>query len=126
MVMQSFTVPGTLPGLNQIVQANRDIRYTGANQKKEQDRFVRLCIAAAKLVKMAAPVKVSITWYEKDRRRDADNIMAGQKFIIDALVEKDIIGNDGQSWIPDCPVHHLEIDAKNPRVEVVIEGEPRG
>lgn len=41
-------------------------------------------------------VVIIITWYEPDERRDPDNIMAGQKFILDGLVAAGTIPNDSQ------------------------------
>ncbi|NLY47586.1 MAG: RusA family crossover junction endodeoxyribonuclease, partial [Clostridiales bacterium] len=60
-----------------------------------------------------------ITWFEPDRRRDPDNIMAGQKFILDGLVAAGAIPNDSQKHIKGI-VHRFKVDRKEPRVEVEI------
>jgi Holliday junction resolvase RusA-like endonuclease len=66
-------------------------------------------------------VVLVITWYEPDRRRDPDNIMAGQKFILDGLVAAGTIPNDSQKYVRGI-VHRFKVDRKNPRVEVEIVG----
>lgn len=60
-----------------------------------------------------------ITWFEPDRRRDPDNIMAGQKFILDGLVAAKVIPNDNQKYIVSI-IHRFRVDKQNPRVEVEI------
>jgi len=60
-----------------------------------------------------------ITWYEPDLRRDPDNIMAGQKFILDGLVAAGVLPGDSQKYILGI-YHRFKVDRKNPRVEVEI------
>lgn len=60
-----------------------------------------------------------ITWYEPNGRRDPDNVMAGQKFMLDALVHAGVIPNDSQKYIAGI-VHRFRVDKQNPRVEVEI------
>ena len=35
-------------------------------------------------------VSITITWYEPNEKRDPDNVMAGQKFILDGLVKPEL------------------------------------
>jgi Holliday junction resolvase RusA-like endonuclease len=60
-----------------------------------------------------------ITWFVRNRRKNKDNIMAGQKFIFDGLQSAGIIENDGWKQLRDV-VHRFEVDNRNPRVEVEI------
>jgi len=73
---------------------------------------------AKKLPKFEKVVLI-ITWHEPDRRRDPDNIMGGQKFILDGLVMAGVIPDDSQKHIQGI-VHRFGIDRKNPRIEVEI------
>lgn len=62
---------------------------------------------------------ISISWVEKDRMRDKDNIAAGIKFILDGLVDAAILEEDGWNQIRDIN-HKFEIDKNNPRIEIEI------
>ena len=60
-------------------------------------------------------------WYEKDRRRDLDNVSSfGRKVIQDALVQTHVIKNDGWKEITGFSDEFF-VDADNPRIEVEIE-----
>lgn len=65
------------------------------------------------------PVTLDITWYEKDRRRDIDNIVYGVKFIADSLVKAKILEDDGQRYVRSI-INHVKVDSQNPRIEVEI------
>ena len=62
---------------------------------------------------------VMFDWYEKDRRRDLDNIYSGKKFILDALVKCGVLQNDTQKWVIGL-VDRIHTDKRNPRIEVTI------
>ena len=61
-------------------------------------------------------------WYEKDRRRDKDNICAfGRKVIQDALVKARFLRNDGWKNIAGFE-DRFYVDKDKPRVVVEIYG----
>lgn len=100
-------IPGTFPGLNEIVAAAKGCKGTGrlysAMKKRETDRVHQLA-KAAHLPALRGPVRFSFVWVEKDRRRDPDNVAAaGRKFILDGLVEAGVLESDGwkhvRSWV---------------------------
>lgn len=63
------------------------------------------------------------TWYCKDRRKDKDNVIAGQKFVFDGLQKAGIIEDDGWKQVGNIS-HEFKIDKKNPRVIIeIIEGD---
>jgi Holliday junction resolvase RusA-like endonuclease len=66
------------------------------------------------------PVTVTITWYCPNKRKDKDNVMAGCKFIFDAMQVVGLIKNDGWNQVAGI-VPRFEVDPENPRVEVIIE-----
>lgn len=112
-----ITIPGRLPGLNEIIEANRINRFAGAKQKKDAQKLIKLC--ARNLPALTEPVKLEYLWVEQARRRDWDNIMAGQKFVQDALVDAGKLTNDG--WANIILVRHdFAVDKEHPRVEVTI------
>jgi len=111
-----FEIPGRLPGLNEIVAAAKS--HFGAYAKMKYEHTTAIAWLAKKLPTYKRVVLV-ITWHEPDRRRDPDNIMAGQKFILDGLVAAGAIPNDSQKYIQGI-VHRFRVDKRNPRVEVEI------
>ena len=115
---RTLTIPGRLPGLNDIIDAARRSRYESAAMKKENTDMVAWIAKAARLPRMER-VDLVITWHEPNRKRDKDNIMAGQKFIWDGLVEARVLPNDGWNQIGNI-THRFGVDKVNPRVEVEI------
>lgn len=116
-----LVIPCQLPGLNEYVEAERAHRQKGAAMKRRAQRTVELC-AKTQLRKFcpAGPVWMKYTWYERNRRRDKDNISSfGRKVIQDGLVKAGILKNDGWAQIEGFSDKFLE-DAKNPRIEVEI------
>ena len=110
-------IPGRLPGLNEIIDAAKSHFGEYASMKETYTNMVGWL---AKKLPTYEKVALIITWYEPDQRRDPDNIMAGQKFILDGLVAAGTIPNDSQKYIKRIQ-HEFDVDKQNPRVEVVIE-----
>lgn len=66
------------------------------------------------------PVYMEYTWYERNKRRDLDNISSfGRKVIQDALVQTRVLVNDGWNEIVGFS-DQFYVDAANPRIEVLI------
>jgi len=90
-------IPGPLPGLNEIIAAaksgsGRSNAY--ARLKKEWTER----IAWQFKIQNLRPVKrayFEFLWIEKNRQRDPDNISAGKKFVLDAMVEAGLMPKDG-------------------------------
>ncbi len=116
----TLTIPGRLPGLNEIIAAAKSHFAKYSTEKKEYTEEVAWLAKQARLPKFEKAYFI-ITWYEPDLRRDPDNIMAGQKFIMDGLVQAGVIPNDSQKYIAGI-VHRFRVDRKNPRIEVEIRG----
>jgi len=122
---QSFFVPGTLPGLNEIISAakvgGRGKAYS--DMKRKSGQMVKDVIQWASL-KPAGRVSITCTWQEPSRRRDPDNIFAGVKFILDALVDSGILAGDGWQQVADIR-HKLVLDKDHPGVWVeIVEAQP--
>ena len=119
-VVQKFVIPGNLPGLNLLIAANRANRYKGAKLKRDADMQV---VAAIRKCHVGAvrgyPVEVRIWFYEKDKRRDIDNVYSGGKYVLDGLQEAGVLRGDGQKYV-DCLRYIHCTDPHNPRVEVEI------
>jgi len=119
--MYKLVIPGTLPGLNEYINAERRSKYEAATMKKQCEHVI---IAEAKRQirhKLKTPVKMRYKWYEKDRRRDKDNISGyGRKVIQDGLVKAGVLPDDGWKDI-DSFSDEFAVDKHRPRVEIEIE-----
>lgn len=115
-----LTIPGRLPGLNEYISAERANRYKGAKLKRESEDIVSFAIKKhLNGVKIRIPVRMEYVWYEKDKRRDCDNITFGRKVIQDALVSTGVLKDDGWKYVVGFS-DRFEVDKENPRVEVRI------
>lgn len=116
-----LVIPGTLPNLNDYIEALDRNRHKGAALKRQTERIVIIC-AKSQLrgVSFKVPVVMRYTWYEPNRRRDKDNVSSfGRKCIQDALVRAGVLKNDGWGEV-DSFSDSFDVDKKKPRVEVEI------
>lgn len=119
--MAKLVIPCQLPGLNDYIGALDKSRHAGAALKKEAQRTVELC-ARTQLRKFrpTGPVWMKYTWYERNKRRDKDNISSfGRKVIQDGLVKVGVLENDGWKHVEGFS-DRFQVDEKRPRVEVEI------
>ncbi len=117
--MQSFTITGRLPDLNTYILIERGNRYAAADTKANWTAIVANEIKTQKIKPVTMPLTLIITWYVKDKKRDKDNIMFGQKFILDGLVKAKVLKNDGWNDIAD--IEHNFILRRNEKEFVKIE-----
>lgn len=119
-VTMKLTIPGRFPSLNEYTASNRANRFKGAQMKKDAEIQVIQAIKLSKLKPVQSyPVTLTITWYEKDRRRDIDNITYAIKFCLDSLVKAKILTDDSQKFVTEIN-NKVEVDSLNPRVEIEI------
>lgn len=115
-----FVIQGRLPSLNDYIKECRGNKYSANLMKKRVEKGIVFAIREAKLQRATTyPIKLKITWYEENKRRDIDNVVFATKFIQDALVSAGIIENDNQKWIVGLS-HEVLIDRDNPRIEIEI------
>lgn len=118
--MVKFTIRGTLPGLNELIEAERRHRQEGARLKKQCETVVLHAARALGKWRAEQPVYMIYRWYEPNRRRDKDNVSAfGRKVIQDALVRGKYLRNDGWKDVAGFE-DHFEVDAGNPRIVIEI------
>lgn len=116
-----LVIPFTLPGLNDLISAERQHRQKAAKLKREHQRAVELCIRSQLRRPLREPVTMHYLWVEKDRRRDKDNVSSfGRKIIQDALVAVHALQNDGWANIEGF-TDTFSADKKRPRIEIIIE-----
>lgn len=121
MKQYKLILPITLPSLNDYQYACRSHFSKGAEMKKKNIRIVSAYIyQQLRNVKITDKVKIDYIWYEKNPKRDLDNISSfGRKVIQDALVENKVLANDGWHNISGFS-DTFYIDSQNPRIEVII------
>ncbi len=90
-----------LPGLNEIIKAAKRHHMAYAGLKKEYTRKVETELVAQGCIPMTpyTSVEVGFQWIESGRARDPDNIRAGSKFILDAMVNRGVIKDDSMKYI---------------------------
>lgn len=117
-----FTIKGRLDGLNQYTAANRINPYKGGAMKRNNEELVCLAIRQQlRGVQITKPVIIHYKFYEKDRRRDKDNILSSaMKFIHDSLVKCKVLKNDGWNEIVNF-THEFYVDKGRQRIEVSLE-----
>lgn len=120
-----LVIKGTLPGLNEYIgmERGRAGKYKANTAKQSVQRSIGAAITKQlRGVRFTRPVMMHYTWYERDRRRDKDNIAFARKFVQDALVKSRVLENDGWRHIEGFS-DDFAVDPKTPRVEVVITDE---
>ena len=119
-----LVIHGRLPGLNEFIEQNRRNYHAGAKLKKDYQFLVEMSAKKClKNWKPTGPVRMRYRWYEKNKKRDKDNVSAGgRKIIQDALVESGYLKNDGWNDIVGFS-DDFYIDKDDPRIEVdIIDG----
>lgn len=114
-------VPGTLPTLNEMINAAKAHQQVYEKMKKVADHTVSWTAKAVMMKNPYRPIRADyfITWYRPNMQTDKDNVIAGQKFIFDGLQQAGLIQNDGWKQIGKI-THELFVDKLNPRVEIEI------
>lgn len=114
-----LTIIGTLPSLNEMINASKGNKYAYVKMKNDAIDLVQQSARIGKLPRITEKCDYAITWYCPNKRKDKDNVMCGQKYIFDGLQEGGYLSNDGWKQIGSV-THQFEVDQKNPRIEIEI------
>lgn len=119
-----ITINGNFASLNDFIDANRTgkSRWNKGNTMKQTDqlRIVKDLRRQLRGRKIIAPVFLRYQYFEKNRRRDLDNISGYfHKVFQDALVAGHVLPNDSWTYIVGFSDDFF-VDRKNPRIEVEI------
>lgn len=118
-----------MPTLNELLKGERvtfgsrnHFSTKGHNIKKEWQTATMWAIRKQLgRVKATPPVDIHYVYYEPKRNRDKGNIHGfAQKIIEDAMQDAGLINNDNWQWIRHFTAEFY-VDAKNPRIEVIVE-----
>ena len=123
-----LVIKGRLPNLNDgfygeriAIRKNGKFTTKGNAMKQEYQRKVVSAVRSQlRGIHINKPVKIYYTFYEKNRKRDLDNISAfAHKVIQDGLVQCGLLANDGWKNIVGYS-DDFYVDKDNPRIEVTI------
>ena len=119
---KTLTIEGRLPNLNDYTKACRTSPVIGNKMKQiQEDLIADYIFEQLNGVKFTGKTFLHFRWIEPNRNRDLDNICFAKKFILDALVKNGILETDGWKGVFGF-TDEFDVDAANPRVEVIIEG----
>lgn len=114
-----LVIPGRLPCMNDLIAANRLNKYAGAGVKKKTQRQIILILQPqVQGQRFTEKVNIRIEYYEKDMRRDEDNVMSAAKFILDAMQDIELILNDSRKYVH--LTQEVFTDRDNPRIEIEV------
>ena len=114
-----LTIPGRLPGMNEYTKACRTNPQKGNRMKQDAQTAIAWQIRAQlRRLKFTGPVFLLYHYYEKDRRRDKDNVSGfAHKVIQDALVQCGTLEDDGWGYVTGS-LDLFEVDKSDPRIVV--------
>ena len=119
---KTLIIDGRMPNLNDYTKACRTSPVIGNKMKQiQEDLIADYILEQFEGVQFTGRVYMHFRWIEPNKNRDPDNICFSKKFILDALVKNGILETDGWRGVYGF-TDEFDIDAVNPRVEVVIEG----
>lgn len=115
-------LPARLPALNDML-ASRGSKKGRFNkydvEKGEIQNWICGSLREFKLPRFKKCL-IGFTWVEPDRRRDIDNISAGKKYILDALVALGVLPDDSWKHVKGFLPENFEADKNNWGVRVEI------
>ena len=110
---------GTLPGLNEYTNSCRSGYRQGARLKRQTEEDLIWIFKSQVKGQLNGLYNVDFVWFEKDKRRDHDNIASARKFIFDALVKSEILPDDGWKNVGNFTDTFL-VDKERPRIEIYL------
>ena len=106
---QRLDIKHVLPSLNEYIDEIGRHNREGGKFKKKWMQFVQTQIRSCKLRPVTQAV-FKFIWIEKNKKRDKDNITGfGKKVILDALVQEEIIENDGWRHVIGFEDHYYTV-----------------
>ena len=113
--VQTFFVPGRLPGANDIIRKHHMVY---SRMKSQWGLTIARCILASKVGRVGY-CRIEFVWHEQNDKRDDDNVIFGQKFVLDALRDVGIIKDDRRKFVYSL-THRVLVDPLRPGVDVTL------
>lgn len=119
---KTLIIKGRLDNLNDYTKECRSSKYAGNDCKARNEEKITGFIEEQLFgVHFQGKTYLHFRWIERNRMRDLDNVCFAKKFILDALVRNKVIETDGWKGVWGF-TDEFDVDAEDPRIEVVIEG----
>lgn len=112
-------IPFELPGLNEYIHEINKNRHAGNKMKQDAQESIGWIIKQQHIKPITGPVRVNFLWVTKNRKKDLDNVCFAKKFILDALVQFEVLTNDARKDVCGF-TDNFEVDKDNPRIEIEI------
>lgn len=113
-------IPGRLDNMNDYTSAQRTNRYKGASMKANNQKICEVAIRHQLKGVHLKRVKLKYTFFEKNQKRDLDNISGfAHKVFQDALVSVGVLKDDGWDQITGYE-DAFAVDKNNPHIVVEI------
>lgn len=121
MATYKVTILGRFPSMNEFIEANRIHKQKGNNMKqKSQNEISYYILDQLRRVRIDKPIYIKYKFYEKNKKRDLDNIASYfMKVFQDSLVCCRIIANDNWYHIVGFS-NEFFVDNRQPRIEVEL------
>jgi hypothetical protein len=125
---QRLTIPGKLPGMNEIIDGCKTKIYQRGRKRVFQytadkayfcEKIAQLC--ALQRIKPVSCVLVTVIFKERRMLRDPDNVQAGIKFILDGMVRAGVLPDDTCKEVKGIQ-YGFETACANDEIEVLIKG----
>lgn len=125
MQKMKIILPGILPGKNEQINADRRNHFIGNRLKQQtQEALFWPIRIQSHGAKFTDHVTVRVVFYEpwnRQHRRDDDNIIHGCKYILDELVNMGILPDDNPKFVKLLPQRETECGDKGIRIEITIQ-----
>ena len=107
MTNNILTLPYALPTMNDIITASKRVRrgkkyysaYTPLKHKYTSMIAEELVAQSCVPDEPYEQIRLNSTWVENAKKRDPDNVRAGVKFLLDAMVNVGIIPDDTRDHV---------------------------
>lgn len=115
---QLIWIDGPLPDLNQVITAAKSHWAKYHTLKREWTDIVAWTCFKQR-IRPLKKVFLDITWVEKNKKRDQDNIAFAKKFILDGLQAAGVIPDDGWKNVEGW-TEKFKVDKAMPGVQIKI------
>lgn len=120
-IVYKIKIKGALDDLNTYIKAERSHRNMGAEMKKVNTEIVEWQTKNLEPIKHY-PLHVHITWFNRDEKKDPDNIAFAKKYILDGLKKSGVIKDDSRKYIKSFS-DDFEVD-KDEHIEITLTYRP--
>lgn len=90
-------IPFKLPSCNEYIRECRTNPYKASKYKSDIESNISIFLN--KLPTFDKPIKIIFHWYEKNNKRDLDNIAFSKKFILDTMVKCGKLQDDNRKCV---------------------------